>query len=184
MKVIRLSQPLVEPVSTAEAKAHLRVDVNVEDALIAAYVSAARQRVEDYCNRPFVQAGFAVLYSGSIAASDAPVYVPIPGIASLEGLSYRDGDGVTQTLDPADFTLDAERQEVRPVTAWPSGTDLRIEVLAPGTSPMMPGAIKAAILLYTADLYELRQAHVIGAPIAHNPAAEMLMQPYRVRMGI
>lgn len=186
MRVIRLSQPSVEPVTLAEAKLHLRVEADDEDTLIASYIVAARQRVEDYCNRAFVSAGFAALYSGSLPLSDAATHVPIAGVTSLESVQYRDGDGVVQTLGATGFTLDAERLELRPSDAWPSGTDLRVEVLAgdDSTPPVIPGPIRSAILLYVADLYELRQAHVIGAAIAHNPAAEMLMQPYRVRMGL
>jgi hypothetical protein len=48
--------PTTEPVTVAEAKAHLRVDAEVaeEDTLIAAYISAAREYCEGFQNRAYV----------------------------------------------------------------------------------------------------------------------------------
>jgi uncharacterized phiE125 gp8 family phage protein len=42
------TQPAVEPLTTAEAKAHLRVDLTHEDNLIDAAVIAARTYVENF----------------------------------------------------------------------------------------------------------------------------------------
>lgn len=185
MKVIRLTQPTVEPVSVEEAKAHIRQTEDDDDLLVASYVSAARERVENYCNRPFTSATFAILYDGSVPASGV-LTLPLPAITAISSVSYRDSDDETQTWPSEAYTYDATRQELRPADNWPSGTALRVDVVAgDNSSPRsIPGPIRAAILLYTADLYDLRQAHVVGASIAPNPAAEMLMDPYRVRIGI
>lgn len=184
MKVVRLTQPSIEPVTVAEAMAHLRQIEDDEESLVAAYVSAARERVENYCNRPFTQATFAIL-PDAMPTGDLALALPFP-VTTIDSVTYRDSDGDEQTWDGANYSLDAVRGVMRPADTWPDGSDLRVNVTAgDASSPrVLPAPIRAAILLYTADLYEVRQAHVIGASVAENPAAEMLMDPYRVRMGI
>lgn len=185
-EMLRLTDPAVEPITRAEAKAHLRVDGSDEDDLIDALVSAARDRVERFCNRPFVSAGFAMLFEGDLPVGAEPLKVPLVDVTSVVGITYRDAAGAVQTWAEASWSFDAERQELRPATSWPAGSDLRFEAQAgdASTAPVVPPAIRAAMLLYLGDLFELRQAHVVGAPIAVNPAAESLMMPYRVRMGL
>jgi hypothetical protein len=52
--LVRDTQPVVEPVSLADAKAHLRVDGETEDGLIQSLISTARAWAEDYTDRTFV----------------------------------------------------------------------------------------------------------------------------------
>lgn len=186
MRVVRLSQPSVEPVLLDEAKAHLRVSHDEEDALIETYVAAARERVETYCNRPFVSASFAALYDGALPLTEAPIALPLPDITAIDSVEYRDADGDIQTMAAEDYTLDAARRELRPVEGWPTGTDLRVEFTAgdDSTAPEIPRAVRAAILLYAADLFEARQTQVIGETVSQNRVAEMLLDPFRERMGI
>jgi len=39
-------------------------------------------------------------------------------------------------------------------------------------------------LLYLTDIFEVRATTIVGASVAQNPAALMLMQPYRVGLGL
>jgi hypothetical protein len=48
----------------------------------------------------------------------------------------------------------------------------------------VPASVKAAVLLIVCDLYENREAQVIGATLAVNPAVDRLLHFYRVGMGI
>lgn len=179
MKIIRLAEPTVEPLTLADAKAHLRVDSNDEDALIGQLISAARARVEDYCNRFFASANFALVYDKMPSGEDALTLPPI-GVSAITEIGYTDADGAVELFTA--YTFNAERETVTPDAEWPDGSDLRIVVTA-GPSAAPP-AIVTAIKLFLGDFYWHREAGIVGASHAENPAALSLMQPYRVWMGI
>lgn len=182
--VIRLTDPSVEPITLDQAKAHLRFTGSSSDDEIGAMISAARARVEAFCNRPFVSASFAILHDGALPSGDLPIRVPVAGVTEVQDVSYRDVDGVSQTFEA--YIHDAERQIIEPDDAWPAGDRLRIQVTAGDDSspPEVPADIRYAILLYLADMFELREAQVVGMTLAANPAAENLMMPHRERMGL
>ena len=46
--------PAVEPVSVSEAKQHLRVDIDDDDAYIVSLITAARKYAEEYLDRALV----------------------------------------------------------------------------------------------------------------------------------
>ena len=47
----RQTPPAVEPVTVAEAKAHLRVDISDDDTYIGTLITAAREWCEEYLDR-------------------------------------------------------------------------------------------------------------------------------------
>lgn len=46
---------VTEPVTLAEAKAQCRVEFDTDDDLISSYITAAREYVENFLNKPLVQ---------------------------------------------------------------------------------------------------------------------------------
>lgn len=186
MRVIRLTDPSFEPVTLTEAKKHLPVDFSDDDFQVMAFISAARRRVEDYCCRSFVSASWAVLFDGQLPIGDAAMLVPIPDVSTVTSVKYRDLDGVVQTWASENYSFDPEREELRPVNAWPDGTQMRVEVVAGRSSTYgVPEPIKVSILLYMAETYENRQAGMFTSENYElNPRVLEMLQPYRVRMGI
>lgn len=121
-------EPSAEPVSTTEAKAHLRVDITDDDTYIGALITAARQEAEAYLRRALVTQKWqmtldqfpSVTYNTSQFTWYAPawgtgpgslstllpdgttgseIYLPWPKLQSVDEVTYVDPDGVTQTMN-------------------------------------------------------------------------------------
>lgn len=190
-KVQRVTDPAVEPISLAEAKEHLRIEPGfaLEDDLISLYVSAARDQAEKYCNRSFALADFFLLLS-RFPGGTAPLTLPDPLTTAVSEISYIDSTGAEQVVDPGDYTVDTDRQQIRPAQAWPIGaSSIKVDYSAgpdgsasPAEKP--PKMVVEGMLLLVADMYELRTAQVTGSIITENPAAAMRFDLYRVEMGV
>lgn len=190
-KVQRLTDPAVEPISRALAKEHLRLesDFTLDDDLIDAYISAARDEAEKYCNRSFALADFFLLVS-RFPGGITPLHLPDPLITEVASIEYIDGDNAEQTLDASGYTFDAARQQIRTSDAWPVGaTGIKVTYSAgpdgsasPAEEP--PRSVKQAMLLLISDMYELRQSQITGSILTTNPAAAMRLSLHRVEMGV
>jgi len=187
----RLTNPTAEPLTLDEAKAHLRVEVDADDDLITALISASRSAAESYCNRSFASAEFAIIADEFPA--DGKGLEILPDVTSLESWTYLAADGTEESVASSDVTVDNTRREIRmtdATVAWPiGGSRLTVTVIAgpdAGASPaVLPDpAVLAAIKLTLGDLYENREAQVVGATIVENRAAMALLTPYRVGMGM
>jgi hypothetical protein len=119
--------PAVEPVSLTLAKSHLRVNISTDDALITLYIQAARELVEGYVSRSFVNKGYRqdldafpyYIDTANTAIAAPPSYASLPRYAttqwnysqlikllisplvSVESIDYTKPDGTIGTLKPA-----------------------------------------------------------------------------------
>lgn len=142
-----ITAPTEEPVSLADAKAHLRVDISDDDALIGAMISAARQEAEAACRRalvtqqwklmldrfpaPNMNVSSATWYGPQWGTSPGPlttlapegktgyeIILPQPPLVSVESVKYIDTDGNQQTLASTDYKLDTATEPARLVPAY------------------------------------------------------------------
>ena len=147
MPSILVTAPTEEPVSLAEAKLHLRVDDNADDALIAALITAARQHAENDTRRalvtqtwrlaldqfpvPGVNIGSANWYGPQWGNSPGPLttlradgrtgfelFLDHSPVVSVDLIQYIDQDGVTQTLAPSAYKLDNVTAPARLMPAY------------------------------------------------------------------
>lgn len=98
MSLVQTIAPESEPVSLAEAKAHCNIESDFveDDALIEAFIAAARESCEARTGRQLVQATFALRLSGF--PCDDIIELPKAPLVSVSSITYVDGDGMTQTL--------------------------------------------------------------------------------------
>ncbi|MDX2155138.1 MAG: head-tail connector protein [Hyphomicrobiaceae bacterium] len=190
MSLVMTSGPALEPVSLAEAKAHLRVDGTAEDALIQSLVITSRLHIEAALGLALVTQGWS--YFLDRWPKSGRIVMPLRPIAAIAHVRLWDADGASRTLDPADFFLDG--QGYPPRLAPFAGTALAapgrpvngVEIAFTagfGAAPAdVPATIRHALLLLVAHWYENREPVEIGSGIHAVPAmVSELLSPYRRR---
>ena len=164
------TQPVVEPVSVADAKAHCRIDTNTDDTYVAALVSAAREYVEAYMDESLIDQQLVMRLDAFPAAIELP-RPPMSQTASRTAVTivYTANDaGSTATLATNQYRVDRDSTPgtLRPLYggSWPS------HLLDYGSVTVTWWAgrgedggkvsqrVKAAILMLVGQWYERRMA--------------------------
>jgi uncharacterized phiE125 gp8 family phage protein len=171
--LVRSVPPAVEPVTLAEAKAHLRVDISTDDALIASIIKAAREWCEEYLDRSLVHTQWTM----RMDSFPHEFVLPRPpmatsGTVTATAITYTLETQAVETLDPATYRVDRHDTpgRIRVVYAgtWPAHLFDENSVTvtwyggygADGTS--VPAAIRSAMLMIISSLYEHRTAVLTG----------------------
>jgi len=191
-----VTPPVVEPVSIAEAKAHLVVETADDDALIATCLIAAREHAEGFCNRKFVTQTWQALFS-AFPASSTPdgqkdVYLELSrgNLADPDvEVTYVDENGDVQTLDPSVYLVDdatvPARVRLAPDGSWPSVQTrwdaVRVEYIVGWEPEAVPSSVKQAIAILVSQMYEHRTPEVTGTITASVKFSfEALLSQHRI----
>lgn len=173
-----------EPVSLAEAKAHLREEGSESDLQIGVLIAAARSHIEEVTGVYFAEQTLELIFD-AFPYSELQLRGPV---ISVESVKYDDVDGYEQTVDPANYWLDATNSPgwIVPVAdAWPATitavNSVRVRIVVGYEDPThIPASIKAAILLLVGHWYANREAVVIGKSTADLPmGVAALIAPFR-----
>jgi len=191
MALTLVTAPTVEPVSLAEAKSHLRVDITDDNAYITSLITVVRMQVEEWLRRALITQTWRLTLDTWPAADH--FLLPWPALQSVAGVAYIDDDGDSNTFSASKYIVDTDSEPGRVALnrgeTWPGDTLQAINgvqvtyVAGYGDAASdVPEAIQQAILLQIGDLYENREATLIaqGATVTQLPAAERLLWPYRV----
>ena len=177
--------PDLEPISLAEAKAHLRVDTSDDDAYIAALITAARQWVEQQANLCLITQEVEERFDafppyGYFSLAKSPAQ-------SIDKIEYTDELGVLQTWDAANYEADVRMMPPRimprygltyPITRWQLSPIVVTYTAGYGDEAAdVPEPLRHAIKLIVADMYENRE----NTPRPERQAAKMLIDNYRVQ---
>ncbi len=180
--------PATEPVTTAEAKSHCRVDIATDDTLIDGLIEAAREYAEVITRRAFITQTLLL----TLDSFPTEILLPRPPAITIGAtdLKYTDIDGAEQSLAAANYTIDNKTEPARVVLSatgsWPSTQSVvnavRITYTAGyGAAAAVPQAIKQAILLLVGHWYENRESTVSGTIIKSIPdGVDALLWAYRV----
>lgn len=158
--VVTTSDPAEEPVTLADVKSHLRVDVSDDDSLIGSYIAAARGHVEHVTGTRLVTQTVVCRCNGW----DDLASLPIGPVQSITSIGYTDTDGAGQTLSTDVY--DARLYGLEPKVAlkygqvWPpiqTGSLIAVTaVVGYGAAGDQPPAVLQAVKMIVLDMYDHR----------------------------
>lgn len=171
----RQTSPVVEPVTVAEAKAHLRVDNSNSDTEIASMVTAAREWCEQYLDRTLVNTQWVMRFDSFPPDGTQDIELPRPpmslaGTTTAVSVTFTAETGGTQAYSTASFRVDRNSTPGAVKTlygqTWPPHLmdDNAVSVTWWGgygsAGSTVPAAVRHAILMLVGHWYESRQAAV------------------------
>lgn len=154
-----------EPLTMQQVKDHLRVTWEEEDALIYALMVAAREYVEKTTAQAVIPQEVEAYYP-ALPYSAGSLSLPLSNAVAITSVKYLDGAEVQQTLDASEYYLTVgQPSKVYFSNGVPGGTERpdSVEIIytagfGPAPYKSFPQALRAAILIMVADLYEHREA--------------------------
>lgn len=190
MELVLVTDAATEPVTTAEAKTHLRVDSSDDDTYIDTLVKSARLWVERTRGMGLI----TQTWDGSLDAFPrGAIVIPKYPLVSVTSVTYYDDDLVTSTVfSSAKYQVDTAKRPPRIVLksgeSWP-GDALRLSsgvvvrfVAGYGAASAVPADIKHAIKLLVGQMYTQREIEVTGTIVARfGFALDALLAPYGLR---
>lgn len=183
-----ITPPTDEPVTATEVKLQCRISSADEDALLATYIKAARERAEALTGLVFVSQTWELALD---AFPDGEILLPAPPVSAINSISYYDADGVLQVMAAADYVLDnygTQRHWAIPAPAveWPSTIDaanaVRVSFTAGyGAASDVPAGIRSWILAAVGSMYAQRETIQIGnGDIKGVEFLDGLLDPFKV----
>ncbi len=192
MGLVLVTGPAAEPVTVAEAKAQLRVDITDDDPLITSDILAAREMLERDTRRALITQTWDLVLDAFPA--DALLTLPLPPLSSVVSVTYKDQAGNVQTFSADNYVVDTSGLFGRIVlkdgvswpsdTLWPAGGATVRFVAGYGDATMVPQLAKMAILLLVGHWYENREAVIAAGVMAREVpmAYERLMWLLRAEL--
>jgi uncharacterized phiE125 gp8 family phage protein len=113
-----ITEPLIEPITLSEAKAHLRVDSIDEDALILGYIKSARKYLEWRTGRALFSQTLEIVMDRFPSSSVTHVRLPrATPLTAVDSVKYTDDDGTETTWDASLYALDTDNYpgSLRPI---------------------------------------------------------------------
>jgi uncharacterized phiE125 gp8 family phage protein len=184
-----LTPPVVEPVSLPEVKAHLRIDVADEDALLGSLIVTSRLQIEAALALALNSQSWRLTLD--CWPLGGTVEIPIRPLQSANGIRVRDLAEMAVTVDPFAYAIDVASDigRIAPRSGyWPQPgirqNGIEIDFVAGfGPAPAdVPALIRQALLMLIAHWYENREPAAVGSPAARIPDdVSALLAPYVVR---
>ena len=177
------------PVSTTEAKSHLKVDTSADDTYIESIIKAATQLSEEYTNRFFIN---TVIDQTCSSFADLQTLFKSK-VNDVQYVKYYDSDETLQTLADTEYdkmlSYEPSQIQLADGKSFPSITKRNDAVICRYTvgygssASDVPEIIKQAILLTIGNFYQNRNSVVIGRIATELPQnVKWLLDTYKVQI--
>lgn len=184
MPAILITPPAIEPVSLAEAKAHLRVVHTEEDQLIGTLINSARRIVEARSGLLLIQQVWTAYLDNW--PETGIINLPLWPVTTVNDLTVYGEDNVAAAIDPAHYFADSASRPARLVMrgsrAWArpgriaNGIAVTMTVGYGAAATAVPAPLREAILVLVAHWFEHRgNANPPPLPLT----LDALIRPYR-----
>jgi uncharacterized phiE125 gp8 family phage protein len=192
MSLSLVTAPASEPITTAVAKLHLRVDSSTDDALIDTLCAAAREYVETGTRRKCITQTWD-LKLNCFPGWDQALHLPFPPVSSVTSITYIAPDGTSTVWSSALYTTDlaagpkAQMARIVPVygQSWPQTRGVINAVVVRfvcgyANAAAVPGGMLAAMKLLIGHWYANRESVVVGStPAEVQQGVESLIWQYK-----
>lgn len=167
--IVEVTPPTWEPITLTEAKDFLRVTQDADDAQISEDIATARQHAETVTGRALVRRDFDFF----LDRFPPVIRLPKPPLVTVASIKYLDTSGNQQILAGTEYTIaKGEPVRIRPAfgKTWPlirhqhDAVEIRFTA-GYASSQAVPAKVRSWMLRHIADLYEIRQNTIIGAPV-------------------
>jgi len=179
-----------EPVSTADLKAHMKVDGSTEDAYIAGLEKAARRLVERLTGKRLIKQTWAYWLHAFPACGE--IVLPIGPVSAVTGVSTFDAANTEASFSATNYFVDVKSQRARVLlkagASWPcpadglrvaNGVKVAFEVGYGTAGTSVPAELIHAVKLLVAEWYAKREASAEASFNQIPFGIRALIAPYR-----
>ena len=181
MRTKLLEQNIInDVVSLEEAYEHARITDDWDELVVQACLDAAHDAVESWLNRKL----YPSIMVGQVNEYRTRITLPYPPVKAVSYVTAECTDGSSVTLiEGTDWKFDSISETVRFLKPQPNLSVFEFRYDCGYESvEHVPKAVKHAILMTFATLYNNREDAVVGASVASVPlTAHRLLRTHRVR---
>ena len=186
MTAVLITPPALEPLTLAEAKAHLRLDTTDEDDLVTSLIVSARHAVERETRRALITQSWRVILD---AWPDPNTFrIPLAPFISLSAIRTFDVFNAAAVLGASAYFVDAQPAAARvQFTLQPpnpgraiAGIELDVVIGYGAAAASVPEPLRLAMRMLVARWFEARgDAAGDAGALQIPPVAAALLQPFR-----
>lgn len=187
MALILTAAPALEPVTLAEAKAHLRIEETSEDSFIAALIETSRLHIEAALGLALITQSWS--YRLDAWPEECAVVLPLRPVQAIAAVRVTATDGSLATLEPDRYILDGASAPPRlhpKIGPWPEpgvraqGIEIAFTAGFGDEAASVPAPIRQALLMLVAHWHEHREPVLAGSAAQVIPdTVSSLLMPYR-----
>jgi uncharacterized phiE125 gp8 family phage protein len=185
MTLFRTVEPATEPVTLAEAKAHLRLDSTADDNLLTGLIRAARQEVEQATGTALLEQSWRLALD--CWPGNGTALLKVYPLREVLSVTLYGSEGEASMLAPENYQVDALSRPARihfdtapPALRAMNGVEIDFSAGFGEAGADVPDLLKRAMLLLVTHWYEFRAGFgPAEQPVSYPAGYERLVAGYR-----